>query len=285
MTDDLSKDCKVCGGWGVVVLEGQTHLGIPVTEPCKCRLAADTIRNLERGWKGVAYAQKLDSSPLLDFVNRDAYITASDEILRSHLKYVGVRQGRNWSFLVTSDADLMKAWLYNLKEEGAEIYDREIADRLANVSASASKRSLEDLVDPPGLLIIRLGVKVARNAAMSEVFLEAILRRDHENRPTWVVDQPGHRLTEVDALGQIHRSFSEPVEEHISRWPYFALGSQVAAPSGVELIGGMTLASTEDAPSPIPPSKGMALSFVSTTKTATQKVAARPADKKAKGRT
>lgn len=201
----------------------ETHFGIPITEPCRCVLARDAIRNLERGWKGVAYAEKIEDSPLLEYVNQDLYITANDAILRSHLKYVGVRQGRNWSFLVTTDADLMKAWLFNAKEKGQEIYDQEMALALAQGSASASKRSLEALVDPPGLLVVRLGVKIARNAAMHEVFHEALTRRDHENMPTWVVDQPNHRLNAPDAFGNPHRSYSEAVMEYIDAWTYFDL--------------------------------------------------------------
>jgi len=223
-------------GAGVIEKE-ETHHGIPITQPCKCVLARDAIRNLERGWKGVAYADKIKESPLLDYVNQDLYITANDSTLRSHLKYVGVRQGRNWSFLVTTDADLMKAWLFNAKEKGQEIYDQEMAVSLSQASASASKRTLEDLVDPPGLLIIRLGVKIARNSAMHEVFHEALTRRDHENMPTWVVDQPGHRLNAPDALGNPHRSYSDAVMEYIDGWKYIPLDDSIDSLLGVQILG------------------------------------------------
>lgn len=215
----------------------QTHHGIPITTPCSCVLRVDTVRNLERGWVGTLAAEKIESSPLIDLVNQDLFITASDSVLRSHLRFVGLRLGRNWNFLVCSDADLMTAWLYNVAESGGEILDKEVAERIA-VSPSR-RRTLEDLVDPPGLLVIRLGVKVARNAAMSEVFHEALLRRDHENRPTWVVDQPGHRLNALDALGQQHRSYSELVMEYLQNWNYLDLGGNLEAPVEEELPVGV----------------------------------------------
>ena len=54
--------------------------------------------------------------------------------------------------------------------------------------------TIPDLVDPPDLLIIRMGVKVARNEAASEVLSEALNLRIHAGKPTWVWDEPLHPL-------------------------------------------------------------------------------------------
>jgi hypothetical protein len=176
-------------------------------------LVRDIIRNLNKAWRGLAAAPKINSSPLISYANRNAYITASDFTFRSHLRHVGIRQGRNWSFCVSSDADLITAWLANVAFSGREILDPEAT------SVSLEKFTLVDLVEPPDLLIIRLGVKSTRNVAMPEVFLEAISHRHHIGKPTWVVDQSGSRF-EVG-----HLCFSDSAVDILKKWDYFELES------------------------------------------------------------
>jgi len=209
--------CPICSGFGSLET-GRTHMGLPIMEPCKCVLIKSIYRNLERGWSGLATAPRISSSPLTDYVRQDLYITANDETLRSHLKYVGIRMDVNWSFQVVSDADLMTAWLANVALSGKDIYDFDVSSAAGR---SLEKLTLLDLVEPPGLLIIRLGVKVARNSAMSEVFQEALTLRDHVNRPTWVVDQPGNRINQISDIP--HRCYSPEAVSFLERWEHLVL--------------------------------------------------------------
>lgn len=214
------KVCQICFGREVVELE-ETHHGIPITTPCKCAIARDIVKNLDRGWVGISKAESLKSSPLLEKVSSDLYITATDTTLKAHLKYVGVKMGRNWSFQVVSDADLMSSWLASAKLAGKEILDPDVAlglEKLGSEEGRLMRVTLEDLVEPPGLLILWLGVKRARNAATNEVFLEALTLRDHINRPTWVVDQPAYRLNQGD-----HLCYSDKAAEIINEWEYLVL--------------------------------------------------------------
>lgn len=221
---DEPEVCPRCYGRGALDLE-ETHKGVPMTRPCECVLARDVCRNLDRAWRGLSAAPKIDSSPLLQCVNRDVYITASTPTFRCHLRHVGVRQGRNWSFTVSSDADLITAWLASAALAGKEILDPDAT------SVSMEKLTLVDLVDPPDLLIIRLGVKSARNSAMPEVFLEAISHRTHVGKPTWVVDQPDRRLNPS------HLCYSEGVAEFLRDWDHLALDSEMPGLE-IDLIGG-----------------------------------------------
>ena len=66
--------------------------------------------------------------------------------------------------------------------------------------------SIPDLVMPPDLLIVRMGVKAARNSASPEVLAEALNIRRHNDRPVWVWDDPGH------PLGPGHMFWSDAVE-------------------------------------------------------------------------
>lgn len=211
--DMTEQVCPKCQGSGALELE-RTHYGVPITSPCSCLLVKDIVRNLNRGWAGLSSASKLDSSPLLEHTWDDLYITCTDEVLRSHLRHVGIRMGWTWGFKVVTDVDLMTAWLSPASLLGKEILDPEAA------SVSAEKATLVDLIDPPDLLIVRVGVKAARNGATSEVFLETLLYRNHVKKPIWVVDQPTKRL---DAG---HMCFSTEVVGVMSSWPHLMLSPQ-----------------------------------------------------------
>lgn len=209
--------CPKCYGSGAIELD-RTHMGIPVTRPCQCLTAKDIVRNLNRGWPGLSSAGKIERTPLVEYTADDLYLTASDDTFRVHLRHAAIRMGPWWGFKVVSDSDLMTAWLSPISLMGKEILDPDAA------TVSTEKATLVDLTDPPDLLIIRLGVKAARNSAMSEVFLEALQHRAHVGKPTWVVDQPLRKL----AFG--HMCFSDEVVGALLRWNHLTLdGGSVEA--------------------------------------------------------
>lgn len=201
----INPDCEHCSGTGFLDIE-ETHMGVPMTKPCPCLMASDLIRNMDRGWSGLSSARKVHSSQLSGITSDNAYITSSDDNLKAHLRHVALRMGPWWGFKVVSDSDLMVAWLSPASLMGKEIIDPDAA------SVSSTKATLVDLVEPPDLMILRTGVKTARNSAMPEVFLEAINHRAHIDKPTWIVDQPSHRF---DAN---HLCFSNEALEVIKRW-------------------------------------------------------------------
>lgn len=202
--------CDKCYGKGYLDA-GTDQRGIPLTRPCPCQIARDTVRNVNRAWSGLTSAPKIDDSPLVLYTEGDVYITASDNTLRAHLRHVGLRRGPYWGFKVVTDSDLMTAWLSPIGLVGKEILDPDAA------TVSTEKATLVDLVDPPELLIIRLGVKSARNSAMGEVLLEALYHRAHVGKATWVVDQPSRRFDPS------HLAFSEDGLHHIQQFPRVVL--------------------------------------------------------------
>lgn len=202
--------CKKCFGTGALDA-GLDVRGVPLTKPCTCQIAWDIIHNLNAAWHGLSSAAKVTSSPLSKHTEDNLYITAMDDSLRSHLRYVGLRAGPCWFFKVVTDSDLMTAWLSPVSLVGKEILDPDAA------SVSIEKATLVDLMEPPELLIIRLGVKSARNSAMGEVLLEALYHRAHIGKPTWVVDQPNRRFDPS------HIAFSEDALHHINQWERLVL--------------------------------------------------------------
>ena len=91
--------------------------------------------------------------------------------------------------------------------------------------------TVPDLVEPPDLVVVRMGIKVARNAAASEVLAEALNTRHHAGKPTWLWDGPMQPLT----VG--HLFHSPEVERALKGWVH--LRSLVPSkPSGGGDMGG-----------------------------------------------
>lgn len=175
---------------------------------CTCALYKIILANVDRGWPGLSDAPKVPSSPLSNLVGKNVWITAENEWFRAHMRHVAVRMPPAWGFRVASDAELIQAWLATVALKGeVEIYDADVRE-----SRSMKHLTLMDIALPPSLLVVRLGVKTARNVAMSEVLEEAIGMRLHERRPTWVWDQTGRPFDEL------HICYSPTMMETMLGW-------------------------------------------------------------------
>lgn len=213
---DGRPNCPLCLGRGVVEAPpkpGRIIVG-GRTVPCGCILERDILCNVERGWHGLAQAAPIPSSPLKGLENKNLRITAGHKAIREHLRHVAIRQGPKWAFNVVSDADLMNSWLTRIDD--VDIIDGDV-EQLRRQPITSKYGSLVDMVEPPDLLILIMGVKAARNSAMPEVVLEALQHRAHKNKVTWIVDQPEYRL----AGG--HISYSALIVALIGKWRYIDL--------------------------------------------------------------
>ena len=178
-----------------------------MVKTCRCEIARRLATLQEKAWVGLpAHPASRGVSPLLKMVGKNTVITANNHDLRSHLKNVSTSLGLGWSFRVVSDQDLIGAWLANVAAKGNVLYDKEA------IQVSSRVATLPDLVEPPAHLIIRLGVKNARNAAMAEVFHESLTIREQVGKPTWVVEQPDKRLDST------HLCWSEQVDDFLGDW-------------------------------------------------------------------
>lgn len=193
---------------------------------CKCAVLRALLANAERGMRGLSRAAPVAGSPLLNLTESDAWITAKRERFMSHLRHVVLRRSPMWGFKVVSDADLMQAWLATAALRGEQILDPDAAEQTSR--ASLTYLTLVDIALPPQLLVIRLGVKKARNVAMPEVFMESLMYRAHAGKPTWVWDDPGEPLAEG------HISYSREAREVLEDWPHLRdadLEAEVARPT------------------------------------------------------
>ena len=209
--------CSLCGGVGYFVVD-RGPKSPPAVELCACQKRIDLVENMERGWRGLVKADKIPSSPLKALTKENVWATANFQTMRSHVRHVALHQSTSWRFRGCTDVDLMTSWLASTILRRGEIFDSDIS---SIASVTSQMHSLQDFVEPPELLIIQLGVKSARNSAMSEVFLEALRIRMSVDRPTWVFDQ---RESPFDIS---HLAYSQEAYDELSRFKRVDLTSPV----------------------------------------------------------
>lgn len=224
-------DCEVCRGRGIIPVKfddapTQPTEGVrpPQYDRCLCVLQQDIARNVERGMRKLMKAPVIPKSKFSKFLERDLWVTANKVTFMANLRHVAVRSPPTWYFKVVSDADLMTSWLASVALKGKDILDPDAA------KVSLEHVTLVDLVMPPHLLIVRLGIKQARNVASPEVFLEALRHREHAGLPTWVWDTP------EETLDRGHICWSHAVMEFLENWDHltFRGGSQTPRRGKVE---------------------------------------------------
>jgi len=208
---------------------------VPGVLTCPCVRDRDIRMNMERGWRGLSTADPVRESWLEEYTDKDLWVTADSRTFRRHMRLIAHGMGPHWRFQVSSDADLMDAWLSHIGPQ--ELYDADVnLLRAQNEQVSSRFPALVDLFEPPALLVISVSVKAARNAAMPEVLLEALQHRAHLGAPTWIVDLPNK------PLGPDHIAFSDGVGDFLWEWPHITLdagedGSGSALPDAESLCG------------------------------------------------
>jgi len=211
---DGHPDCPDCKGRGVVPVpqeERPLYAVGEVTQFCRCTFRRDLMDNLKRAWTHLLSVKGAKDSPLVGRERDCLWIHAPLPALKAHLRAVGIRQSPRWRFKVISDMDLMTTWLYSADE----VIDPDVSESRSRGRNQHAR--ISDLVEPYSLLIIRLGVKAARNQATPEVFLEALLHREQEALPTWIVDRPGYPLQEG------HLAWSPEVQDYLEEWEWVTL--------------------------------------------------------------
>lgn len=214
-------NCQICSGTGMVEAEANPPHP-PTFRRCDCAIRKDIIQNVERGLVGLSKVSSIPSSPLLDLDAANLWVTATGGHFLPHLRHLAIRKPVTWNFKVVSDAELVTAWLSTVALQGKDILDADA------YMVSTKYLTIPDLAVPPDLLIVRMGVKIARNAASSEVLAEALSTRIHEDKPTWVWDEPDRPLNAG------HLFWSDAVARILKPWSRLSLttaGSKIDAPT------------------------------------------------------
>jgi hypothetical protein len=196
------KNCPKCRGYGFTITE-EVYMGSPVTVQCVCMLKLQC----ERAWKDLSVVPVDRKSPMIGKMKENLRIVANQTDLATHLR-TAILSERNptLNIRVVSDATLISAWLSNVSDD-----NKVDPDLIRDINV----RGLEDLAEAPDLLIVRLGVKRARNSATSEVLIETIELRQHLNKATWIVEEPSKPLQEG------HLAWSSALEDTLSGWKIY----------------------------------------------------------------
>jgi len=223
--------CKKCNGFGYTQTEEGAY-GIPRAIQCECVFNRALDQQAEKAWTNLSKVPIKKKSMLCGKIDECLLINAEIPALQVSLRSSLADWRKPQAFVkVVNDATLMSAWLANLNSS-------EIAD--PDYKRDLMVSSLEDLAESPHLLIIRLGVKRARNSAMSEVLVETIELRNHLHKPTWIVEEPTKPLQEG------HLSWSRAVEDTISGWERIRLSinEQITPTTRVQGLSNEPSAST-----------------------------------------
>lgn len=221
--DYADPECPHCHGEGFIyaasLLDGGRY--------CECTLDYQRLDNMDRIWKGLKEAKEIprlrDQPPLRKLTDRNLWITSQIPIFKAHLKAVAYNKSILWDARVYSDKDILSAWLKTARAQGHKIYDSELDD-----DVGFAAMDIDELVEPPELVILILGVKHAPNKEAPNCLLEALAARRHLGRPTWLIDQPDQRVDDM-----AHRCYSELLEDLLSHWPHVGLLG-----SAVKIMGG-----------------------------------------------
>lgn len=195
-------DCETCGGGGYRMYD--TDMG-QRTRPCDCWIKVAIVKNLKLTWPFMAkQVEPIKDSPLveLDKSGKLAIITASQKTLAAHLKGCMIEHGYEqddpcWWVEVTSDKDIVEAWLYTARFRGDEIYDADIA---SSIFHQENPKSIKDLAMSADLMIIQLGKKISPNKETYSTFLEALEYRIDHDLTTWIHVPVRHNLEDLQVF-------------------------------------------------------------------------------------
>ncbi len=225
------KNCPKCKGYGFTLTE-EVYMGSPVTVQCVCMLKEALKLQCEKAWKDLSSVPVDRKSPMIGKMKENLRLIASQNELAIHLR-TAILSERNpiLNIRVVSDATLISAWLSNVSED-----NKVDPDLIRDINV----RGLEDLAEAPDLLIVRLGVKRARNSATSEVLIETIELRQHLNRATWIVEEPSKPLQEG------HLAWSSALEETLNGWKIYNVSGSDSFATSVKKKPNLSLSSPSD---------------------------------------
>ena len=144
-------------------------------------------KNLRGGSPLLMLSKVRGQPPTADFRGKNTYITGcSWPWLRPHIKYA-LALDRSLSFKIITDQQIKAVFVGNEGYRARANSPRE---------DDPTYNTLEDLVGPYDLIILRLGHLGHKNRAAAGAIKEALRIRETLNKPTWLVDEADHPWNE-----------------------------------------------------------------------------------------
>lgn len=162
----MSSICTKCNGQGVVEIDGRML-------ECECALVRRIAASMP------AYLRRAEVKPdhlgtaLFKMLKKNAFVVSSWPDMKAIVKAV-IISNQSVFVKVTSDREIRDVYVGSKSraakgDEEGQIYN-----------------SLEDLMDPPGLVVVRLNELSYKNKAAPGALEEAICYRMDRDKPTWL---------------------------------------------------------------------------------------------------
>lgn len=221
-------ECRTCGGAGGTWRQDGVWL---VSPSCACASRIREMDAIERCWPPdviKAARSRPAASALTGKTGMNLRVRAERDVLAAHLPVALSATGKIELVRIASDGDLVDAWLANV----GDLRDDEAAAHRGE--QEARYRSVADLVAPPKLLVLYVGIRAARLADLPDLVLEAIQVRQQRGKATWVVDTIDRPLAEGRCP-----AWREDLAAMLAEWPTVRLNSaQEVGEEDVDLATG-----------------------------------------------
>ncbi len=184
----MSMSCKKCEGQGVIDRDGKLY-------ECECERWRRIALSMDVHIRKANCLDDHIQHPLVDMVKQSCFVIASWADMKPIIKVSIIK---HWPKLIkiTSDALIRNVFVGGAsKNARSSDYDGEIYN------------NLQDYMDPPDLMIVRLNELSYKNRAASGALEEAVSYRLDREKATWVLSDLDHPFT----LGS--HAFSESVAD------------------------------------------------------------------------
>lgn len=169
-------------------------------------------------------------SPLVKAIGRNVHITCHLDDMYAVLKVLLFKYPKLF-FKYTSDLEIKDVHVGSMARSA----------KSTDYAGNDIYNNIRDLIDPPHLLIVQLGVLGTRNKAAPSALMEVLRYRSDQRKPVWAVSTVSERF------GRGFPSWSEYVEAELKRFSSYqmpAISPQGETQSGPDLEEQMATGST-----------------------------------------
>lgn len=164
----MNRDCSICGGSGIVERDS-------VAYECECAFVRRMAAAMPPYLRRAEVKKEHLALPVMKCIKKHVMVVASWHDMKAILKAVMIANPKIY-LKVTSDREIRDVYVGN-KSKAA----RGSADDDGPIY-----NSLEDLMDQPDLVVVRLNELFYKNKAASGALEEAISYRLDRDKPTWL---------------------------------------------------------------------------------------------------
>ena len=159
------KECE-CGGTGVIEKDGKIY-------NCECYYVKQSQQSMPLYIQRAIVTPQHLELPIVQAIDKTLYIKGTRADVNAVIKAVMLKYCAKWIKL-TSDAEIRNVYVGSMsKQARSEDYTGEIYN------------NIQDLMDPPDLIIVHLGVISNKNRAAAGALEEALAHRINGAKPIW----------------------------------------------------------------------------------------------------